>query len=127
MRIISIRIAPAAKVFAIAYAVFGLVSFLAFAFGGATTLTLPIGIVFPPFHLNFSLTLTRKDDLIYNALLCGAAIASCALTGWITGIAAALCFNLIAEKTGGIDAKYVSVIPDQSSVKLPEESPIEAP
>ncbi|HKT90407.1 MAG TPA: hypothetical protein VJQ59_18320 [Candidatus Sulfotelmatobacter sp.] len=128
MRIISVRIAPVAKIFTIAYAVFGLVSFLTFALGGATSLTLPIGIVLPPlFHLNFNLTLTRQHDLVYNVLLCAAAIASFALTGWITGIATALCFNVIAEKTGGIDAKYVSLIPDKSSLKVPQENPIEAP
>lgn len=127
MRIISVRIAPVARLLAIAYAFLGLVSFLRFAFENARTITLPIGLVFPPFLLNFNLILTRRDDLIYNALLCGAAIGSFALTGWITGIAAALCFNFIAKQTGGIDAKYVSVIPDKSSVKAPEESPIEAP
>lgn len=127
MRIISVRIAPVARLLAIAYAFLGLVSFLRFAFENARTITLPFGIVLPLFYLNFNLSLMRRDDLVYSAFLCCAAIASYALTGWITGIATALCFNLIAEKTGGIDAKYVSVIPDKSSVKAPEESPIEAP
>lgn len=127
MRIISVRIAPVARLLAIAYAFLGLVSFLRFAFENARTITLPFGIVLPLFYLNFNLSLMRRDDLVYSAFLCAAAIASYALTGWITGIATALCFNLIAEKTGGIDAKYVSVIPDQSRLKAPEESPIEAP
>jgi hypothetical protein len=34
------------------------------------------------------------------------------LTGWITGAVFALCFNFIAKATGGIDAKYVSTVPE---------------
>jgi hypothetical protein len=40
-----------------------------------------------------------------------------ALTGWITGVAFALCFNFAAQKTGGIDAKFVSVAGDDSAAK----------
>ena len=116
MRIISVRIAPVARVLAIAYALLGLVSFLRFAFENARALTLPIGIVLPFLYWNFNVTLTRRDDLIYNAFLCGSAIASYALTGWITGIATALAFNLIAKQTGGIDAKYFSVVREESRV-----------
>ena len=116
MRIISVRIAPAARMLAIAYALLGLVSFLRFAFENDRTLTLPFGIMLPLFYLNFNLSLTRRDDLIYNAFLCGAAIASYALTGWITGIATALTFNLVAKQTGGIDAKYFSVVREESRV-----------
>jgi hypothetical protein len=70
---------------------------------------LPIGIVMGIFHLTFNLQFGRSPDLIANAFLCVGAILSHALTGWITGIAFTLCFNFIAQKNGGIDAKFVSV------------------
>jgi len=46
-----------------------------------------------------------------------AAVLCYALTGWITGVAFALCFNFAAQKTGGIDAKFVSVAGDDSAAK----------
>jgi hypothetical protein len=47
-----------------------------------------------------------------------AAILSHALTEWITGTAVALCFNVIAKKTGGIHARFVSVVNDESVTTL---------
>jgi len=44
-----------------------------------------------------------------------AAVLSYALTGWITGAVAALCFNAVAKRTGGIDAKYVSTVIQESA------------
>jgi hypothetical protein len=108
MRIISVRPAPVARVFALTYAVFGLAAFVVYAVSSAQAFTLPIGIVMSIFHLNMNFQLARSPDLLANAFLFVAAVLSYALTGWITGIAMALCFNFIAEKTGGIDAKFVS-------------------
>ena len=47
MRIVSVRVAPVARVLAIAYAVFGLVAFLVYAFGSAEALALPFGVLAP--------------------------------------------------------------------------------
>jgi hypothetical protein len=55
MRIISVRVAPVARVFAIAYAVFGLMAFVVYALGTAEYLTLPFGVLGPVFHLNMNL------------------------------------------------------------------------
>jgi hypothetical protein len=54
---------------------------------------------------------------LYNTFLGVAAVLSYALTGWITGIVAAVFFNVVAKQTGGIDAKYVSVTSDEFPVK----------
>jgi hypothetical protein len=109
MRIISVRVGPIARVLAIAYAVFGLSAFVVYAFGSAGFLTLPFGVLLPLFHLNLNFNLARSGGVLYNVFLCAAAVLSYALTGWITGVVVAVCFNVIAKLTGGIDAKYVSV------------------
>ena len=117
MRIVSIRVAPVARALAIAYAVFGLFAFVVYAVGSAEFLTLPFGILAPLFHLNVNFNLARSGGVLYNIFLCVAAVLSYALTGWITGVIAAVCFNVIAKQTGGIDAKYVSVADDPTSAK----------
>jgi hypothetical protein len=108
MRITSIRIAPVARIMAIAYAVFGLVAFLLFAVKGDQYLTLPFGVVAPLVHLNLNLNLVRSTGLFYNIFLCLAAVVSYSLTGWVTGAVGTLLFKVIAKHTGGIDAKYFS-------------------
>jgi hypothetical protein len=110
MRIISVRWQPVAKILAIIYAVFGLGAFCVFEFTGAQYLTLPFGILSPLFHLNLNVNLSRSDSVLSTAFGGVAEIFAYALTGWITGTAFALCFNLVAKATGGVDAKYVSTI-----------------
>jgi hypothetical protein len=109
MRIVSVQLAPVALVFAILYAASGLLAFLIYAGGNEPAFILPIGIIGPLFHLNINLSFPRSADLLGNVFFGLGAILSYALTGWITGIAATLCFNFIAQKTGGISAKFVSV------------------
>ena len=113
MRILSVRVAPVARVLAIAYAVFGLVAFAQYAVGSADSLTLPFGLLLPLFHLNLNFSLPRSSDLIWNVFFCLAAVLSYTLTGWITGAVSAMCFNLICKQTGGIEAKYVSFENDE--------------
>lgn len=109
MRIISVRPSPVARVFALTYAVCGLAAFVVFAFSSLQTFILPIGVIMGIFHLNLNFQLARSTDLIANAFLCIGAVFSYALSGWITGVAVALCFNFIARKTGGIGAEFVVV------------------
>ena len=118
MRIVSVEPAPVAHVFALAYAPFGLLSFVVYAVSNIHGFVLPIGIFMGIFHLNFNLNLPRSSDLLGNAFYCFAAILAYAASGWITGAAFALCLNFAARKTGGIDAKFVSV-----SEKHSDEAP----
>jgi hypothetical protein len=69
------------------------------------------------FHLNFNFQLARSTDLISNVFLCAGSVSSYALSGWITGLTVTLCFNFIASKTGGIDARFVSVVNDEPVMK----------
>jgi hypothetical protein len=118
MRIISVGVEPVARVLAIGYSVCGLGSFLFYAVSSSgEVFTLPVGVLAPLFHLNLNLNLPRSSGVLYNTFLGVAAVLSYALTGWITGAAAALCFNVIAKQVGGIDAKYVSVINDNEQAK----------
>lgn len=118
MRIISVRRAPVARVFALTYAICGLTAFLVFAFSSFQTFILPVGIILGIFHLNMNFQVARSTDLIANAFLCVGAVLSYALSGWITGAAVTLCFNFIAKKTGGIDARFVSAGNDDPSLSL---------
>jgi hypothetical protein len=117
MRIISVRPAPVARVFALTYAVCGLAAFLVFAFSSLQTFILPVGIIIGIFRLNMNFQLARSTDLIANAFLCIGAVLSYAFSGWITGVTVTLCFNFIAKKTGGIDARFVSAGNDDSAMK----------
>jgi hypothetical protein len=115
MRIIGIHVEPFARVLAITHAVFGLGAFLLFAVSKAEYLTLPFGILAPLFHLNVNLNLTRSSGMVYNIVLCVAAVLSYAVTGWITGAVVALCFSAVAKRTRGIGAKYVSTVIEESA------------
>jgi ABC-type phosphate/phosphonate transport system permease subunit len=75
-------------------------------------MTLPVGILAPLLTLNLNFNLPRTGSPLSNAFYCMAEILAYALTGWITGAVFALCFNFIAKATGGIDAKYVSTVPE---------------
>jgi hypothetical protein len=116
MRIVSVQLAPVARIFAFVYAIFGLASFLQYAFTSARTLVLPVGILMGIFHLNLNFDLSRSSNMIANALMCTGAVLSYALTGWMTGVVFTLCFNLLAKKMGGIDAKFVSVEKQNTSI-----------
>jgi hypothetical protein len=112
MRIISIRWRPVARILAIIYAVSGLGVLCVFEFSSAPYLTLPFGVLGPLFHLNLNENLSRSSSVLFNAFAGVTEILAYALTGWITGAAIALCFNIIAKTMGGTDAKYVSTIND---------------
>jgi len=118
IRIVAIRPAPIGRIFAIIYGVFGLVAFLLFAIANVAYMTLPFGILAPFLHLNLNLNLGRSGNVLYNILLCVAAILSYALTGWLTGMTVAGCFNVAAKQIGGVDAKYFSVSQEQDTHKV---------
>ena len=117
MRIISVHPGAVALVFGLIHGFFGLVVFVAFALSSVHTFVLPIGIIMGVFHLNLNIPLARSPDLLANAFLCVLAVLCYGLTGCITGAFVAVCFNFVAEKTGGIDAKFVSVAGDDSASK----------
>jgi hypothetical protein len=117
MRIVYIRPGPLAGVFAITYAVVGLSAFVVYTVSSVQMFTLPIGIIIGIFHMNLNINLPRSADALGNAFLCGGAVLSYALCGWISGLAVGLCFNFVARRTGGIDAKFVSVADDYSAAK----------
>jgi len=121
MRIISVRPAPVARIFSLRYAVCGLVAFVQYALGNAQTFILPVGILIGVFHLNMNFQFGHSTDLLANGFLCIGAVLTYALSGWITGVAISLGFNFVAQKTGGIDGKFVSVVDDAS------ESPSRVP
>jgi len=117
MRIMSIRVAPVARILALLYAALGFCGFVFFAFTNADILTLPFGIVMPLFYLNANFKFGRSSDLVYNIFLGLASVSLYAVTGWITGAAVTICFNFVAKQLGGIDASYVSTANEDQIVK----------
>ena len=115
MRIISIRMWPLARSLSIVYALLGFVGFGQFVYSDAQYLTLPLGVVAPLVYLNINLNLPRSTSVGYNLLCCFSEVIAYAISGWITGAAAALCFNFAAKRMGGIDAKYFSTTDDEKS------------
>ena len=117
MRILGIRVEPFARVLAITYTLFGLTAYGVFAVQNADSLPLPFGILAPIVSLNFTLHWPRSGGVFYNIFLCIAAVLSYAISGWITGVVGAVCFNAVARQTGGIDAKYFSPVTHEDAVK----------
>jgi len=117
MRIISVRLEPVARIFSAIYGFLGIVCFFQFAFSDAEYLTMPIGIVAPLIYLNFNLKLQRSTNIVWSLFYCIAEIIAYAISGWITGAAAVICFNLVAKWMGGVDARFVSTIDDESAAR----------
>lgn len=116
MRILGVRWEPVARVVAIIYGVFGVGAFCLSEFTRAPQLTLPLGIVAPVIHLNINLSVPRPEGVFSGVMAGVAEILAYAVTGWITGAAAALCFNIVCKQLGGIDAKYVSIANENDPV-----------
>jgi hypothetical protein len=119
MRITWINVGAVGRVLGIVYAFFGLANFLTYTFGNAPFLILPIGLLMGIIHLHINFHLARSASLLYNVFLCPASILAYAVSGWITGIVVALCFNFVAKNMGGIEAKFVSTLNDEAVRKFP--------
>lgn len=109
MRIISLRVTPVARVFAILYAALSPVSVILLLLSKADYLRIPLGIVAPPlFFLNINFNLQSPTHFVTGILLMLFAVVCYAVTGWLTGAAAVLCFNFIAHRTGGVEASVLA-------------------
>ena|ERR1035437_4711294 len=118
MKIISVRLEPVARILSMIYAFFGVVFLCQFVFSDAEYLTLPFGIIAPLINFNINLKMQRSTNIFYSLFCFLAEIIAYALSGWITGAAAVICFNFVAKKMGGIDAKFVSTAGENNSEKL---------
>ena len=116
MRILGVRWEPVARVVAIIYGLFGVGAFCLSEFTRASQLTLPLGILAPVIQLNINLKVPRPSGVLSGLLAGVAEILAYAVTGWITGAVAALCFNIVCKQVGGIDAKYVLIANENDPV-----------
>ena len=107
MKITALNVAPIARIFASIYGVIGLVSWIALRLTHAKYVILPIGIIGPLLHLNFSVSFRQSEDVFTNVFFMFASVASYAVTGAITAVAGVLCFNAVAKRKGGISADFV--------------------
>jgi hypothetical protein len=104
MRIKSFRIEPIARVLAIIYGVFGLISVPTAHFMGAKQILLPVGVFAPLLNFTFNLHLPAPTQFLTGVLSAAAATVCYAGSGWLTGAAAVLVFNFVARLNGGIEA-----------------------
>lgn len=123
----SIKVEPVARLFAIAYAVFGAGAFLFFMLTQAAYLTLPVGVVglFGLVHLNVNFNLPRPSSVPLSFLYGLGEVVAYGFTGWLTGAASALCFNLVARVRGGINAKFITLI--DTGELMASEAPAKLP
>jgi hypothetical protein len=83
---------------------------------GANQMILPIRIVAPLVFLNFNLHLTMPTHFLTGIFSAIAASLCYAVTGWLTGAAAVLAFNLVARQVGGIEASVLVTPPKATAV-----------
>jgi len=103
MKILSLRVAPFARVLAVIYAVVGLTMVPVLLVTGAKEMILPIGILAPLVRLNLNLHMALPSHFLTGLSSAVAASVCYAFTGWLTGAVAVLAFNLIAGRMGGIE------------------------
>jgi hypothetical protein len=109
MRIMSLRVRPVARIFAIIYGVFSPFLVILMALSKADYLRIPLGIIAAPlFFVNINFDIQHPTHILSAALLVLFAAACYAATGWLTGAALILCFNFIARRTGGIQASVLA-------------------
>jgi hypothetical protein len=105
MRIMSVKATQVARVFAIFYAGFSPFIVISMLRSEADYLRIPLGLVAPPLtYLNINFDIQRPTHFLSGVLFMLFGAACYAMTGWLTGAAAAVCFNFIARRTGGIQA-----------------------
>ena len=104
MRIMSLRVAPVARVLAIVYGVVGFTYVPTLLLMGAKEMILPVGIVAPLVFLSFNLHFALPTHFLTGILSAIAASLFYAVTGWLTGAAAVLAFNFVARRMGGVEA-----------------------
>ena|SRR5581483_5379762 len=105
MRIMSLKVMQVARVFAILYAAFSPLILISMLRSGAQYIRIPLGLVAPPLtYLNINFDIQRPTHSVSAVLFLLFGAACYAVTGWLTGAAAAACFNFIARRTGGIQA-----------------------
>ena len=115
MRIIAVRVKQVAAVMALSYAALSPLYLFRFAYTNIDQITVPLGIVAPLFDLSLKLHVRRPSGFVGGIAFVLFTGACYALTGWLTGAATALLFNVIARQKGGIEANAVITETAESS------------
>lgn len=109
MRIMSLRIRPVAGILAILYGVLSPLAVILMMFSDAQYLRIPLGLIAPPLvYLNINFDIQHPTHFLTGILLVLFGAACYAATGWLTGVAAVVCFNFIARRTGGIEVSVLT-------------------
>lgn len=118
MRILSLRVAPVARIFAILYGVLSPLAILVLMLSKPDYVRIPLGIVAPLVHLNFNFDIQTPTHFFTGILLVLFGIVCYIATGWLTGAALVLAFNFVSRRLGGIEANImVSAVDNRSTVQ----------
>ncbi len=107
MRILSLHVAPFARVLAIIYGAYGIIYIPTLLLLNAKQVLLPIGVVAPSLLLSFNFRFPTPTHFLAGVLCSAFAVICYAITGALTGTAAVLAFNLVAKHMGGVEATWV--------------------
>jgi hypothetical protein len=118
-RIISIDARQVARIFALQYGVFGVVSTIFLAVSGTPKISFPLGVVAPPFFLTFSVNFILPASQVGRAFAFMVLIACYTSIGWFTGLVLTSVFNLLAVRMGGIRVSFAGAA-ESSRVTSPE-------
>lgn len=114
MRIIAVRAQPVCLVVSIVYGFVGLAAFIWFDYDSLTQLILPIGFYLPLTYLGVNIHADRAVALNEPVIWAIVSVLAYALSGYITGTILTYSFNFVAGLMGGIDARFVRTIDEQS-------------
>ncbi|MGA7293283.1 MAG: hypothetical protein WBW85_12165 [Terriglobales bacterium] len=119
----SLKVRPVARVFAILYGLLSPFLVILMAVSKTEYLRIPLGIIAPPLlYLNINFDIQHPTRFLSGVLLMLFGAACYAVTGWLTGAAAVLCFNFIARRTGGIEASILTE--ERPNVELTAQHPL---
>lgn len=126
VRIMSVRATAVARILAIIYGVLGCGYVPALLFRDSKEIVLPIGVIAPLIDFSFKLHLQPPTHFLTGVLSEVAATVSYGVSGWLTGGVAALAFNFVAGRIGGIDTSlfaFVNSPPPKTSASVSSENP----
>ncbi len=118
MRIIAVQARPVCTALSIVYGFLGLAAFFWFDYDNLSQLILPLGLYLPLTCLTFNVRVDRAMALDNPAVWTIASMLAYALSGFITGAILTYCFNFVAGLMGGIDARFVRTVDEQSPVDI---------
>ena len=107
MRIISLRVRPVARIFAILYGALSPFIVIGIMLSKGEYIRIPLGVVAPLLNLNFNFDFQTPTHFLTGTLVVLFGIACYVATGWLTGAALIVAFNFVSRRMGGIESNII--------------------